>query len=144
MVREANQKDLDGMLELYLYLHETCIPERNAKLQETWDYIMNDTNYHIIVNEIDGKIVSSCTCLIIPNLPHGVRPYAFVENVVTNENYRGKGYATECLDYARDLARKEDCYKIFLLTGSKKETTLRFYERAGYERETKTAFYQGL
>ena len=23
MVREANQKDLDGMLELYLYLHET-------------------------------------------------------------------------------------------------------------------------
>ena len=90
MVREANQKDLDGMLELYLYLHETCIPERNAKLQETWDYIMNDTNYHIIVNEIDGKIVSSCTCLIIPNLTHGVRPYAFVENVVTNENYRGK------------------------------------------------------
>lgn len=144
MVREADRNDLDGLLELYLNLHETCIPEKNEKLETTWEYIMNDPNYHLIVNEVDGKIVSSCTCLIIPNLTHGVRPYAFVENVVTLEGYRGKGYATQCLDYARDLARKEDCYKMMLMTGSKRETTLRFYENAGYEKETKTAFYQGL
>ncbi len=144
MVREANRDDLDGMLELYLFLHETCVPERNAHLADTWNTIMEDPNYHLVVNEIDGKIVSSCTCLIVPNLTHGVRPYAFIENVVTNENYRGKGYATQCLDYARNLARREDCYKMMLMTGSKKESTLRFYENAGYEKETKTAFYQSL
>ena len=143
-VREAKHDDLREILELYLYLHETSIPENDVHLQETWETIMKDPNYHLIVNEINGKLVSSCTCLIVPNLTHDVHPYAFVENVVTREEYRGKGYATQCLDYARDLAKKEGCYKIMLMTGSKKETTLRFYERAGYNKESKTAFYQAL
>ncbi|MBP5492958.1 MAG: GNAT family N-acetyltransferase [Clostridiales bacterium] len=143
-VREAKFGDLKDLLELYLFLHETSIPNEDARLKETWEKIMNDPNYHLIVNEIDGKLVSSCTCLIVPNLTHDVHPYAFVENVVTAEDYRGKGYATQCLDYARDLAKKEGCYKIMLMTGSKKETTLRFYENAGYNKESKTAFYQAL
>ena len=105
---------------------------------------MRDENHHIIVNEVDGKIVSSCVCVIIPNLTRNVRPYAFVENVVTHADYRGKGYAAKCLHYAREIAKKANCYKIMLLTGSKKETTLRFYENAGYNSTDKTAFIQWL
>ena len=105
---------------------------------------MNIPNHHIIVNEIDGKIVSSCVCVIIPNLTRGIRPYAFIENVVTHEDYRGKGYASECLDFAKKIATEENCYKMMLLTGSKKETTLRFYERAGYNSSDKTAFIQWI
>ena len=29
MVREAKKEDLDSLLELYLFLHEDCIPEKN-------------------------------------------------------------------------------------------------------------------
>ena len=82
--------------------------------------------------------------MIIPNLPRGVRPYAFVENVVTHADYRGRGYATECLNYAKAIAERENCYKMMLLTGSKKETTLKFYEKAGYNSTDKTAFIQWL
>ena len=53
---------------------------------------MQDQNHHIIVNIVDDKIVSSCVCVIIPNLTRDVRPYAFIENVVTHADYRGKGY----------------------------------------------------
>lgn len=49
---------------------------------------------------------------------------AFVENVVTHKEYRGKGYATDCLNYAREIAQKNNCYKMMLLTGSKEKTTL--------------------
>ena len=79
-----------------------------------------------------------------PNLTRGIRPYAFIENVVTHKDYRGCGYATECLNYAKDIAVKSNCYKMMLLTGSKKETTLKFYEGAGYNSSDKTAFIQWL
>lgn len=73
-----------------------------------------------------------------------LRPYAFIENVVTHGDYRGKGYATECLSYAKGIAEKTSCYKMMLLTGSKKESTLNFYRNAGYNSTDKTAFIQWL
>ena len=144
MVREIKREDLKELFELYLYLHEDSVPEMDSHLEKTWDEIINDDNYHIIVKEVDGKIVSSCTCVIIPNLTRGIRPYAFVENVVTHEDYRKKGYARECLDYAKEISVRENCYKMMLLTGSKKPETLRFYENAGYNSNDKTAFIQWI
>ena len=144
MVREVFENELNELLKLYLHLHEKSVPEMTDHLKDTWEMIVQDKNHHIIVNEIDGKIVSSCVCVIIPNLTKSIRPYAFIENVVTNEDYRGKGYATECLNFAKELAVKSDCYKMMLLTGSRKETTLHFYSRAGYNSTDKTAFIQWL
>ena len=60
MVREIAENELNELLALYLFLHEDSIPEMTGHLQSTWDTIMRDKNHHIIVNEVDGKIVSSC------------------------------------------------------------------------------------
>lgn len=144
MVREARKEDLDSMLKLYLFLHEESIPEMNEHLEKTWNQIIEDPNHHLIVNEMDGKIISSCVCVIIPNLTRNVRPYAFVENVVTHADYRGRGLARECLNYAKIISEQENCYKMMLLTGSKKSETLRFYENSGYNSSDKTAFIQWL
>lgn len=144
MIREADKSDLQEILELYLFLHETDIPEETEQLKTTWDNIVNDENHHLIVCEIDEKIVASCVCVIIPNLTRNVRPYAFIENVVTHGDFRGKGYATDCLNYARKIAEDNNCYKMMLLTGSKEEKTLHFYENAGYNSSDKTAFIQWL
>ena len=144
MVREAEKEDLGALLELYLFLHENSIPEPGGHLENTWNRIIEDPDHHLIVNEIDGRIVSSCVCVIIPNLTRNVRPYAFVENVVTHADYRRKGYAGECLDYAKKIAEQENCYKIMLLTGSKDPETLCFYEKAGYNSSDKTAFIQWI
>lgn len=144
MVREAKKEDLREVLELYLCLHENSVPELSERLMLTWNQIMQDKNHHLIVNEVNGKIISSCVCVIIPNLTRNVRPYAFVENVVTHFQFRGKGYATECLNFARDIAEEENCYKMMLLTGSKEEKTLNFYKNAGYNCTDKTAFVQWI
>ena len=144
MVREAGKEDLDAVLNLYLFLHEDRVPEYDAHLEKTWERIIGDPDHHLIVNEIEGQIVSSCVCVIIPNLTRNVRPYAFVEKVVTHANYRGSGYAGECLAYAKKIAEQENCYKMMLLTGSKKTETLHFYEKAGYNSSDKTAFIQWL
>ena len=74
MIREASPNDLDELLHLYLSLHETAIPEKSPSLQNVWQRMVEDPDHHIIVKVLDGKIVSSCICVVIPNLTRGLRP----------------------------------------------------------------------
>lgn len=143
MVREVRIDEYQQLMELYLHLHETEIPPQELTL-ELWERLVNDPDYHLIAAEEDGRLAATCTCVVIPNLTHGPRPYAWVENVVTHPDYRGRGLATACLDYAKEIALRENCYRLVLMTGSKLESTLRFYERAGYNRTDKTGFIQWL
>ncbi len=144
IIREIQKDDLTALLNLYTQLHDNEIPEFDGKLENLWNQILSDTNHHIIVGVEDDKILSSCVIVIVANLTHNQRPYALIENVITDEKYRGNGYATSLLNFAKDIAIKENCYKIMLLTGSKKESTLKFYEKAGFNKNDKTAFIQWL
>lgn len=144
MIREITENDFDGLMKLYMQLHNNPMPEKTDDMLNIWNKILNEKDHHIIVAEEDGKIVSSCVCVIVPNLTHNQQPYALIENVITDVLYRNKGLATQCLEYAKELAIKENCYKLMLLTGSKKESTLNFYERAGYNKNDKTAFIQWI
>jgi GNAT superfamily N-acetyltransferase len=144
MIREIEPHELDGLLRLYMQLHGNPFPEKTDELRALWHRILKDPDHHIIVAVEGERIVSSCVCVIVPNLTHGQQPYALIENVITDEAFRGKGLATACLDYARETARSANCYKIMLLTGSKEESTHRFYQRAGYNANDKTAYIQWL
>lgn len=140
MIREICENDFNGLSTLYTHLHSNKPIPENEMTQAIFDEILSDKNHHIIVAEEDGKIVSSCVCVIIPNLTHNQQSYALIENVVTNKDYRGRGLASDCLSYARDIAKQNNCYKMMLLTGSKKRSTHRFYRRNGYNRFEKTGY----
>lgn len=84
--------------------------------------------------------MATCTLTLIPNLTRNMRPYGVIENVVTDPAFRQRGFGTGTLQYALQDAWREDCYKVMLLTGSKRESTLRFYEKAGFQRGVKTGF----
>lgn len=144
MIREAAATDLDALLSLYLHLHEKGLPDDEARLMAAWDKILSNPDHHVIVYEQNGQIVSSCVCVVVPNLTRGARPYALVENVVTHRDYRNRGLATACLARAREIAAAEGCYKIMLLTSAKDAATLGFYRHAGYDGNEKTAFIMRL
>lgn len=107
VVREITNDDFDGLMRLYMELHDSPFPEKDEGVMAVWERILSDKDHHIIIAEADGVIVASCVCVIIPNLTRGQRPYAFVENVVTSAPYRRRGLASACLDYARELAKKK-------------------------------------
>lgn len=92
---------------------------------------------YLLVVEEDGKVVSSVQMAIIESLTHNVSPFAVVENVVTHINYRNKGYASALLKQATEIAKERRCYKIFLETGSNKESTLNFYRNNGFSIDEK-------
>lgn len=143
-IREAQESDLAGLLRLYTYLGKEMPDPADTKVAEIWRRIMEDPNHHVLVMDEGGALRASCVLVIVPNLTHGGRPYALIENVVTDAGYRRRGYGTAALNAAKEIAVREGCYKLMLMTGSKLESTLRFYEKAGYNRRDKTAFVQWL
>ncbi len=143
-IREAQVTDLDRMLELYSLLFGKGILNKTVETIKIWNHIITDKLYHVIVAEEDGKLVSTCTCVIIRNITYDHRPYAIVENIVTDSEYRAQGLATACLEEARKIAEKEDCFKIMLTTASKLDSTHKFYEKLGYNKQDSIAFTQWL
>jgi GNAT superfamily N-acetyltransferase len=139
-IRTIRQDELQKLLDLYKHLHKDD-PELDAdRISPFWQQICNDQNMHYIVAEKDDQLVASCVLVIVPNLTRNARPYGLIENVVTHSDFRRKGYGTRVLKKALQIAWEHNCYKVMLLTGSKQEGTLKFYENAGFKRGVKTGF----
>ena len=147
LIREAAPQDAEALKELY-FEHLTAFPPTEEQDLSLWREKLaafaQNPDYHLLVLEEDGRVVSSVTLVIIENLTHNMRPYAVMENVVTHAQYRGKHYSTMLIRHAREIAVSRHCYKIMLMTGSKKESTLRFYRNCGFDQTAKTAFLMKL
>ena len=135
VIRKAKGTDANDLKELY-FNHLTHFPPKEEQDMSLWQNLLDqfekDEKMHLLVVEEDGKVVSSVQMAIIENLTHNVRPFAVIENVVTHADYRNKGYASELLERASEIAREYRCYKVFLETGSNKESTLNFYRENGF------------
>lgn len=144
-VRFIKDDELEKLLALYHFLNpEDPVLIIDDELRRYWNSILSDPNLYYLVVEEDGMIVSSCALAIIKNLTRSARPYGLIENVVTHENYRNRGYGTAVLKKAIAVAAEHNCYKVMLMTSRKEESTLRFYEKAGFDRGEKTAFLKRL
>jgi GNAT superfamily N-acetyltransferase len=127
-IRTARPVDLAGVLNLYRYLHPDDPAPDAATATTAWSAMTNADLMKIIVADVAGRLVSTCTLVTIPNLTRGVRPYGLVENVVTHPDHRRTGLGRAVLSFALDTAWQAGCYKVMLATGSRREETLRFYE----------------
>lgn len=142
LCRRVIPSDLTALLRLYTFLNPTdpiLQPEDPAVLRQ-WAVIRADPHLRYYVVEVDGSVVATCAFTLIPNLTRGMRPYGVIENVVTDPAFRQQGLGTSVLHHALAEAWREGCYKVMLSTGSKRESTLRFYEKAGFQRGVKTGF----
>ncbi len=143
-LREAQVTDLYDLLRLFSVMYGKEVEQTDERTIKIWNRMITDPFYHIIVAEEDGKIVSTCSCIIIQSLTYEHRPYAIVDNIVTRSEYRAQGLATACLQEAKRIAEDEGCFRMMLATTSKLESTHRFYEKLGYDKDDMTAFTQWL
>ncbi len=141
LIRVIKPHELPALLDLYRHLRDADAPlPAEDVLWRVWDDILQDPRMQVLVADLDDSLVASCTLAIIPNLTRGARPYGLIENVVTHRAHRRKGVGTRLLRRALQIAWERNCYKVMLLTGSKSDGTLRFYERAGFRKGVKTGF----
>ncbi|WP_051213261.1 GNAT family N-acetyltransferase [Maritalea myrionectae] len=140
-VRLATVRDAIALKDIYTHLNPDDPAVSDHQFEQDLDALLADPNRMIIVAELDGIIVSSCTLFILPNLTRGNRPMALIENVVTHKQYRRMGFGKRVMLNAMDRAQQAGCYKVMLLTGSKTEGTLDFYEEVGLVQD-KTGYHK--
>lgn len=146
-IRLAQLSHLQELIELYanhLSSKNNTVNVDKIKAYSLLKKMIQDSDYKILIVQEAGVVVSSATLLIVKNLTHNLRPYAIIENVVTHQDYRKKGYARAIITEACNIAEKKDCYKITLTTGSKDPEVLSFYEKCGFNKNDKTAFVKWL
>lgn len=140
-IRIIASHELNDLLKLYSYLHRADEPLPEQKIVDSiWEELLSNQRYKYIGGYVNNQLIASCTLTVIPNLTRACRPYGIIENVVTHEDHRNKGYGKKILAYTLSLAWTQNCYKVVLTTGRKDEATLRFYESAGFNRHEKQAF----
>ncbi len=140
-VRDLGLTDLESLLSLYRHLHphDDPLPER-ARVEEIWSAIVRDPSHLYLGAFVDESLVSACNAVVVPNLTRGARPYAVIENVVTDPNFRRRGIGSRVLRALLERCWERRCYKVMLMSGVGRAEVHAFYESLGFERNAKQAF----
>lgn len=140
-VREIKASELKDLLRLYEHLHANDDPLPDLDTVEAiWQELRVSPYHKCFGVYIEGRLVSSCTLTLTPNLTRACRPYGVIENVVTDTSFRNRGFAKAVLQKALAFSWSSNCYKVMLMTGQNDEATFRLYESVGFNRHAKQAF----
>ena len=140
LIRKATAKDAADLKVLY-FEYLTRFPPKEEQDMMQWERLLSkweqDEKIYLLVVEEDGRVVSTIQMQIVESLTHNIRPFAVIENVVTHGDYQNRGYASALLQEATKIAEQYHCYKVFLETGSNRESTLNFYRKIGFAIDAK-------
>lgn len=139
-LREADIDDFEAVMRLYRQLQPADPVLEDGKDLSVFKEILASDMLKLFVLEKDGVICSSIYLNVIPNITRSASPYSVIENVVTDEEERGKGYGKTLMQYVLSYAWSIGCYKAMLLTGSSKEATHAYYQSCGFVGSVKTGY----
>ncbi|MEV0650690.1 GNAT family N-acetyltransferase [Phytomonospora sp. NPDC050363] len=140
LFREAGPGDFDAVARLYRQLHPGDPDPAATGAREVFARILATPDLRLFVLERAGTVVATTYLNLVPNLTRSASPYAVVENVVVDEDLRGKGLGREIMARTLDVAWAAGCYKAMLQTGSKTPATHAFYRACGFSADAKTAY----
>ena len=138
--RRLTASDLPSLLELYRQLDADDAESTAEHSIEVWKEIERNPDIRYFGAVDGGRVVSSCYAVYIPNLTRGNRGICFIENVITDKEYRKQDLASRMIDMAVSFAKERHCYKVILQSGMSRTEAHRFYESKGFNGTSKKAF----
>ena len=133
IVRKANLADVTRILELYEQLTEEVQDLSPEMVNRVFTEIDSSPRQELLVAEHEGLVVGTLFVQITPNLSHGARPWAVLENMVVDIRYRRQGTGRLLIEYAFARCREVGCYKVQLLSHKKRLGAHQFYRSLGFE-----------
>ena len=138
--RRLTTSDLESLLELYKQLDADDSERDPQQSEKVWKDIEANADIQYFGAVDDGRVVSTCYAVYIPNLTRNNRGICFIENVVTDKEYRRFGLASRVLDMAIAFAKDRHCYKVILQSGTGRTEAHKLYKNKGFNGESKKAF----
>ncbi|MDK1475429.1 GNAT family N-acetyltransferase [Streptomyces sp. 549] len=130
-VRSADATDLPSLLALFSELNpdDPSLPQESA--DALWAEISAQRGRTVLVAELDGTVVGTADCMVLPNLTRGGRSILFVENVVVARSRQRQGIGQRLMETAVRLGESAGCYKVQLLAADDAYVHS-FYESCGF------------
>jgi GNAT superfamily N-acetyltransferase len=128
-IREARDEDADDLAVLLTQLgyqtDSAAVPERMSRMRA-------ETGQHILVAELEGKVVATMTVLV-RHLITREQPYGRLTSVVVLEGHRSAGIGRRMIEEAERMCRAAGCAAIEVTSAGYRDRAHEFYRRLGYE-----------
>ncbi len=129
-IRELDLKELPEAYEVLSQLREGLTYDEFEDLV----YEMRHKEYKMIGAFEGVELVTYAGVYIQTNLYH--KRHLFVDDLVTYDTFRSKGYGDAMMEYLVNYAKVAMCENIVLSSGLHREDAHRFYEKVGFEKRS--------
>ena len=93
----------------------------------------NEDNYLLVAeNTENGDLCGSLIGVVFEDICDTCKPILLVENVVTDEKYRGKGIGRGMFEAIETWGREKECHYCILVSGLQRTGAHKFYDAIGY------------
>ena len=126
--RKAELSDIPKLNPLLAQLSDAMADSQ--KMAEKMEKIeKNEDNYLLVAeNTENGDLCGSLIGVVFEDICDTCKPILLVENVVTDEKYRGKGIGRGMFEAIETWGREKECHYCILVSGLQRTGAHKFYE----------------
>jgi len=128
---EADIPELIDLLAVLFSIEQDFSPDTDKQRRGLAALLASPTGHIAIARDTTSRAVGMATAQLLISTAEGA-PSAWIEDVVVQEDFRGKGLGRALLDAVLDWARNQGAVRAQLLADLDNAPALAFYERVGW------------
>jgi GNAT superfamily N-acetyltransferase len=135
IVRLLTEDEIGSLREQYNKNHDAI----QNSYYSAFDSISADKNNHLIIVELNGKIVGTMQLTFITYMTYQGGKRAQIEGVRIDKSVRGQGIGKAMIEWGINKAKDGRCHVVQLTTDKRRSDALEFYKKLGF-----VATHEGL
>lgn len=141
-IRIMVKEDIPDLAVLYkqFWNEDSKIRVMESKFVE-----LRENHNYIFISALEGNhLIGSVSGIICEELYGECKPFLVIENLIVDHEYRRKGIGNALMTEIEQIAIKNDCYQIFVITNNDRPDAIAFYESIGFNPDTHKGFKKPL
>lgn len=131
-IRSARRGDFPAVSSLLSQMHEEASLDE-APSETAFCEILESPSRVILVAVDKGTVVATVDLFVMANMTRGGRPWAGIENLVVDAEYRRSGIGRALIEVVMDIAREQGCYKLQLVSHQRRSAAHDLYRQIGFD-----------